>query len=187
MPSDRPSPSRLRRAIRASWPWLLLAGAFALWAFQGPSGETLQEGVPAPALRVPWSLGGDLDLEAERGHVVVLAFWATWCPACRQEGPVLSRVREQLEPRGDRVVGLSVDHGSVAAIGAAARRLGMTYPIAVVDREVADRFNVELLPTVYVIDPRGRITASFTGAVSEERLLAAVSAARGGGEQLSRR
>lgn len=174
---------RARQALRSSWPWLLLAGALALWFFAGRGGGTLlPEGEAAPRLEIPWN-GGAADeaafsLEDQRGRVVVLAFWATWCPACRREGPTLSRVHERIAPAGDRVIGVSVDRGSLQDIGRAAERLGMRYPIAQATREDTARFGVELLPTVYVVGPDGRVRASFTGGVGEEQLVEAVEAAR---------
>lgn len=168
-----------RGGLRAAWPWFLLAGALTLWTFAGRGGSTLPTGRSAPALQVA-STVGDFDLAAREGHVVVLAFWATWCAACRAEGPVLSRVHRQLEARGDGVMGVSVDTMPLGSVADAARRLGMTYPIAVADHAVVDRFEVEVLPTIYVIGPDGRVARTFTGGVGEAALLEAVEEARSG-------
>ncbi len=143
----------------------------------GRGGPTLPEGRPAPELTVT-STDGEFDLGAQRGQVVVLAFWATWCPACRAEGPTLSRVHEQIRGAGDLVLGVSVDVEPLPQIERAARRLGMSYPIARVARTDVERFQVDLLPTIYVIGPDGSISQSFTGAVGEARLLQAVRDAR---------
>ncbi len=183
-PASKPSvtepstttPSTLSR-LRGSWPWLALAAALTIWVFVGRGGDRLPDGEPAPALRVP-STEGELDLGAERGRVVVLAFWATWCGACRAEGPVLSRVHARLAAEGDTVIGVSVDTLPLERVAAAARGFGMTYPIALGARADAERFSVTLLPTIYVIAPDGRVTASFTGAASERTILDAVAAAR---------
>lgn len=161
-----------RSGLRAAWPWLLLAGALALFTLVGPRGG-LPEGRAAPALVAPMR-EGSFDLAAERGRVVVLAFWATWCAACRAEAPALSR----LHARGARVFGVSVDALPLARVDAAARRFGMTYPIALATRADAERFGVEVLPTIYVIAPDGRVAASFTGAASERALREAVDRAR---------
>lgn len=166
-------------AWRRALPWVLLAGAVALWVVRGPGGEGqgLPSGMEAPPLAVA-SSDGPLDLAQERGRVVVLSFWATWCPACRAEGPILSRVADRLAASGDAVYGVSVDRMSLEQVTGQARELGMTFPIALGDRALADRFGVQLLPTVYVIGPEGRIANAFTGTVSEARLLRAVEAAR---------
>lgn len=167
--------SRLRRA----WPWLLVPLAIGLWALSDGSRSGLPPGELAPPLELPWTASeAPFDLAAQRGHVTVLAFWATWCPACRQEGPVLSKVQARIAPHGDSVVGVSIDDAPLEAIADAARRLGMTYPIAKGTRQDTTRFAVELLPTVLIIGPDGKVTESFAGAVGESRLVAAVEAAR---------
>ncbi|MEC7522326.1 MAG: TlpA disulfide reductase family protein [Myxococcota bacterium] len=170
-------PSRWRRSLRAAWPWLLMAGAIGLWTF-GRGGPAIEEGAPAPALVVPWTGGGELDLGAREGKVTVLAFWATWCGACRAEGPVLSRVHERLRERGDEVIGVSVDELPLERVHDRARAYGMDYPIALASRADTDRFQVELLPTIYVIGPDRRIAAAFTGGVGESSLMEAVERAR---------
>lgn len=172
------SPSPWRRRVRRAAPWLLFAGALALWWVQSPDPHRLPTGEPAPALDIPWTGDGTFSLAEQRGHVTVLAFWATWCPACRHEGPTLSRVHRRIASDGDRVVGVSVDQATLPAVASTARRLGMIYPIALTDTATAQRFAVEMLPTIYVIGPRGHIRDSFTGAVSEETLMSAVEAAR---------
>lgn len=173
-------PESRGRRIRSAMPWVLVAAAAVLWVFWSRAGHSgPPEGEPAPELRVPWTQGdAPFDLEAQRGSVVVLAFWATWCPACRSEGPVLSRVQRRLEGSGDSVVGVSIDNHPLPAVASAARGLGMTYPIALATRSDAARFGVELLPTIVVVAPDGRVSASLAGTVGEDRLMQAVERAR---------
>jgi thiol-disulfide isomerase/thioredoxin len=165
--------------LRPHWPWLVLIGAFVLWLTWGGSGSPLPEGQPAPALAIPWSVDeAGFDLSEQRGHVTVLAFWATWCPPCRAEGPVLSRVHRRIERHGDRVVGVSVDQAPLPAIASTARSLGMTYPIALADSRDSERFHVDLLPTIVVVDAQGRVASYLRGTASEDDILEAVEAAR---------
>jgi thiol-disulfide isomerase/thioredoxin len=161
------------------WPWLLVLGAAALWMFGGRSGSGPERGEPAPALSVPWTSSEEpFDLAAQRGQVTVLAFWATWCPACRAEGPTLARLHDRIAPQGDSVVGVSIDDAPLEAIARSARQLGMTYPIAKGTRADTSRFSVELLPTIVVVAPDGRVAETFAGPVGESRLLEAVESAR---------
>ncbi len=167
-----------RTTLSRLWPWLLLGTAIVLWVYWSGPTSTLPTGQPAPALVVPWTEDGHFDLAEQRGHVTVIAFWATWCPACRAEGPALSRLAQRIAPAGDRVVGVSVDTGTLDGIASAARQLGMTYPIALATRADVDRFAVQLLPTVVVVGPDGRVASSFAGSVGEQTLIEAVEAAR---------
>lgn len=174
-----PTKSEIWNKVRRHWPWLLLIGALALWLTWGGAGSPLPEGQPAPALAIPWTADEDgFDLSEERGHVTVLAFWATWCPACRHEGPALSRVHRRISRQGDRVVGVSVDQAPLGSVANAARHFGMTYPIALADRRDSDRFHVDLLPTIVVIDGQGRVASYIRGTASEDDVLEAVEAAR---------
>jgi len=169
--------STATKGLRAAWPWFLLAGALALWTFSGRGGSGLPHGEEIPPLTVT-TTEGEVSLGAAHGGVTVLAFWATWCPSCRTEGPVLTRVHERIRDQGDRVIGLSVDEMPLPRIASAARRYGMGYPIGRVTRAQSDAYSVELLPTIYVVAADGHITDTFTGAVGERTLLAAVDAAR---------
>jgi peroxiredoxin len=171
--------SKLAAHLRTYGPWLLVAALAGVWILWTTSGNVLPEGGPAPALSVPWTESGEgLDLARERGHVVVLAFWATWCPACRAEGPELSRVHRTIERNGDRVVGISIDEAPLDAIARAARNLGMTYPIAHARRDQIAAFRVDLLPTIIVVDRQGRIFRTFRGTASADDVLEAVEDAR---------
>src|SRR5687768_2600921 len=110
--------------MRSAWPILLLVASVVLYMAWGRGGGGLPEGEPAPSLRAPWTESSEFDLASQRGHVVVLAFWATWCPACRSEGPELSRVHSRIAQSGDRVVGVSIDAAPLEAIARMARQLG---------------------------------------------------------------
>lgn len=172
--------ARLRSFLRSrAWPWLLLAASIGLWMSWGGGGSGPEVGELAPALRAPWTESEEpFDLASQRGHVTVLAFWATWCPACRAEGPALARLHQRIAPEGDSVVGLSLDDAPLESIASAARGLGMTYPIAKGTRADTARFEVDLLPTIVVVAPDGRVSESFSGTVGETRLFEAVEAAR---------
>src|SRR5690606_19084133 len=103
------APTRSTRQLRV-WPWLLLAASIGLRFSWGGGGSGPTAGGLAPALRAPWTEDEQpFALASRRGHVTVVAFWATWCPACRAEGPALARLHGRIAPHGDAVVGLSLD------------------------------------------------------------------------------
>jgi len=69
------------------------------------------DGSPAVAFKLPARGGGEVDLSAFRGKPVLVNFWATWCPPCRDEMPSLNRLAQSFDPQSFEVVAISVDDG----------------------------------------------------------------------------
>lgn len=125
----------------------------------------------APSLELP-RLGapGKLSLASLRGRVVVLNYWASWCPPCRGEAPVLERWHHRIAPKGGTVLGvdvLDVDSDALAFM----RRYGMTFPVV---RDgggnTGKDFGVSGQPETIVIDRRGRIAQTFRTPVTDADL-----------------
>ncbi len=132
--------------------------------------------VPAPALVGTTLDGGELDLAALRGTVVVLNVWASWCAPCRAEAPDLQEVSAELEPTGAvQFVGLNT-RDSTEAAQAFVDRFGLTYP-SVVDADgslqllFSDSLPPAAIPSTLVIDAQGRVAARAIGAVDRSTLL----------------
>jgi cytochrome c biogenesis protein CcmG, thiol:disulfide interchange protein DsbE len=126
---------------------------------------------PAPGFELPKLSGpGKGSLAGQRGKVVVLNFWASWCVPCRQESPLLERWHRRLSTRGGTVLGVDVlDVSSDAR--AFARQYGLSYPM-LRDKggDTLDDFGVIAYPETFVIDRGGRIAASRRGPVDERFL-----------------
>lgn len=123
--------------------------------------------MPAGAATVPFmtETGERVTLEDFRGKVVVLNFWATWCPPCVREMPALDRLHALLH--GDRfaVVAVSTDRGNTAGLRRFYQRTGVTHLPIYHDptSTLARALKVEGLPTTYILDHTGRILAEHTG------------------------
>jgi cytochrome c biogenesis protein CcmG/thiol:disulfide interchange protein DsbE len=124
---------------------------------------------PAPALELPKLDGsGKASLADYRGRVVVLNYWASWCPPCREESPLLERWHRRLEKVGATVLGVDVQdvEGDARAF---AEKNGLSYPLLRDGPgDTRDEFGILGLPETFVIDKRGRIAAVQRGAVDEE-------------------
>jgi peroxiredoxin len=153
----------------------LAAAAIFAWTRPGPSG--LPEGTVAPSFTVTTADGARFSLDAQRGHAVVIAFWATLCPSCRAEAHDLAAVERSLSTRGDSVVALSVDTLPIERVAAEAIQLGMPSQVALAPSELTAAFAVALLPTTFVIAPSGAVAHVFAGGATSEEILAAVEAA----------
>ena len=109
---------------------------------------------------------------AARGSVLVVNFWASWCPPCRAEQPGLNRVATAYQGRGVRFLGVNVNDGRTAA-RAYARELKIPYP-SLYDRSarLAPPFGIFGLPTTLIIDRDGVLGYRFTGKTTESVLSA---------------
>jgi peroxiredoxin len=112
--------------------------------------------------------GGRIDSYELRGRVVVLNFWATWCPPCREEIPDLAAVHRSMESDGVMVVGVSVDAEGAAVVRPFIERMDVPYPILLdPEMHLADVYGGNYaFPTTFVIDRDGQIRQRFMRAVT---------------------
>jgi len=110
---------------------------------------------------------GTIDLASLRGNVVVVNFWASWCPPCRFEAPALEATWQRYRDRGVVVVGLNVQDLVPEAVRFL-KETRTTYPV-VRDRDNATyrAYGVVALPETFFIDRDGRIVEKFRGGVSD--------------------
>jgi thiol-disulfide isomerase/thioredoxin len=111
--------------------------------------------------------GSQWQLSDRRGKVVLVNFWATWCPPCREETPGLVRVYRDYRPKGVVVVGISMDDDPRRAVPPFLRQYGVPYTVLVPDASFQLANEVESLPTTLLIDRQGRVAKVYVGAVGE--------------------
>ena len=97
-----------------------------------------------------------------KGKVVILDFWATWCPPCKAEIPSFVSLYNKLGKDGLVIIGAAVDEpGRVAQF---VKDNSVTYPVVLPDQTVTDAYGgIRGIPTTFVIDKRGKIVRSYTG------------------------
>jgi cytochrome c biogenesis protein CcmG, thiol:disulfide interchange protein DsbE len=119
----------VREVLKFAAVLLIVGGAgFGFISLQEKKGYGLKEGSPAPGFALPSLASGTTDLGRLRGRVVLVNFWATWCPPCVQEMPSLERLHEALGPEGLSVIGISIDEDEAAVRDFVARH-GVRFPI----------------------------------------------------------
>jgi thiol-disulfide isomerase/thioredoxin len=95
--------------------------------------------------------------------VVLVNFWATWCPPCREEIPELLELKKEYKDRLE-IVGISEDDDPPENVLKFARQKGMTYPIVMATPELIDSYGgVPALPTSFLIDTQGRVVQKHSG------------------------
>jgi len=109
-------------------------------------------------------------LEDQLGKIVLVNFWATWCPPCREETPGLIRLANAYEARGLRVVGIDMDEGEVTPVVRFANQYRIPYPVLLPSKGFGLADRVDSLPTTFLVDQRGRIAKTYIGAVPEAML-----------------
>lgn len=104
----------------------------------------------------PTSDGQTFRLSDTRGKVVLLNFWATWCPPCREEIPDLIKVQEKYKDRGFTIVGVSQDD-TLATATRYVKQNGMNYPVLIGDPQTQRELNFQGIPTSVLLDKEGKI------------------------------
>jgi thiol-disulfide isomerase/thioredoxin len=92
------------------------------------------------------------------GKVVVLDFWATWCPPCREEIPGYIEMQRELEASGLVIVGISLDQGGVGVVENFGQQFKINYPLVMGDQAIVEAFGgIEAIPTTFLVDRNGQI------------------------------
>lgn len=115
-------------------------------------------------------------LRDHRGDVVVVNFWATWCPPCREETPGLVRVAHRYQSKGLSVAGIAMDEGGMGPVRSFIKDFSVDYPVLVPDSSFLLAEQVEGLPTTFLVDRQGRIAKTYVGEVRENVFRADIEA-----------
>ena len=127
--------------------------------------EPVKLGDAAPDFTLPALEGPRISLRDYRSRVVVLNFWATWCPPCVEETPSLKRFAEEMQSDGVEVIGVSVDEDG-AALRKFVTEAQLSFPIARdPERTVAARYGTFKFPETYIVDSEGRIAEKLIGPI----------------------
>lgn len=154
-----------RETIRRVMPAMLLLCFAVPAAALGRQGEA---GAPPP-LKVFRAVNGrTVRLSDYRGKVVLINFWATWCPPCRAELPELVRLQARYQGKL-QIVGITHPPDSAADVRRLARHLKVSYPLVIGTYRVAHLFSVEeVLPVTIIIDREGKVRDRIVGILEPE-------------------
>lgn len=147
---------------------------FAIADYQSsysPRPDTLQEaptvGFIAPDFTLNDVEGNRVELVRYRGkNPIFLNFWASWCPACREEAPQNEQLYRRMEPKGLAFLAVSIDRGPTAVeqVKKFKEELQLSFsPLLDFEGEVFERYGVTAIPTTFLIDRKGKIVAKEVG------------------------
>jgi thiol-disulfide isomerase/thioredoxin len=123
---------------------------------------------PAPAWEMKDLAGNPVGSAELKGKIVIVDFWATWCPPCIGEIPQFVQLSKKYGKDGVVFVGISLDQGDTAPakVKAFVAKYGVPYRISMVDDDVAKAFSLgESIPMTVIVDRSGNIRDRVTGAV----------------------
>src|SRR5579862_4339181 len=155
----------------------LVVGSLTLLSLGGRARAAADVGQAAPALVVQRFDGPLFDLSRLRGKVVIVNFWATWCPPCRQEMPVLNAFYRRYHAQGLEMIGLSTNRSRERS-DVRTLMQSFTYPAAMLSDAAVNGFGApNLLPVTYIVDSAGVVRARLSPdetAITEHSLADAV-------------
>jgi thiol-disulfide isomerase/thioredoxin len=148
---------------------VILLGLIA-WLWFRPPADVSEENRPAPPWAVTLPDGRMLTSDALKGRVVLVNFWATWCPYCRKEKPVIDSFWKDHRDRGFEVISISIDD-TPEKIAAWMQDKDYAFMAAPTNASVAAAFgHVASVPTSFIVDAEGRIRHKIAGQVHYPRL-----------------
>jgi len=129
-----------------------------------PSLSFGQTGQKAPSLVIKDLEGRTFRLSDYKGKVVLLNFWATWCPPCRAEMPDLIKMQRDYRGRGLQVIGITYPPQTAGEVRRFIRKLRVNYPVAIGTKETKALFDLgETLPLTVIIDREGNFREVIEG------------------------
>jgi thiol-disulfide isomerase/thioredoxin len=156
---------------------IALAAGFTFNPWSRSGGAESGDVGPLLGATLPDLDGKPQALNQWQGKVVVINFWATWCPPCLQEIPEFVRVQEKLGGRGLQFVGIAID--DVAKVREFAARFRINYPTLVGEFEAVELARIAGnklggLPFTIILDRQGRLVGTELGGLNEEKINAVV-------------
>jgi len=98
--------------------------------------------------------GNKVTLSALKGKVVILDFWATWCPPCRAAIPRLIELYNKYQNQGLLVLGIALDERN--EVIKLSKEMGINYPVLFDDKQTSRNYEIQSIPTLFVIDKKGK-------------------------------
>ncbi len=143
----------------------VLALGIVFWlALCGRATAAIRQGDTVPEFTLEKAGGASVHIPGDfRGKVVLLNFWASWCPECRVELPELARLAERYKGKPFTLLAVNIDTTRKAADGAL-KKLGLSLPVLYdTDQKVVEAFSPVGVPASYLIGPDGKVVTLYLG------------------------
>jgi len=170
-PESRPRPGFLSGR---GWRWLAAGLVVTLlvllgWGLRAKAGGPLESG-PAPDFSLTTFQGETVTLSKLRNQVVIINFWASWCPPCREEAPYLEATWRKYKGRGVVFIGLDYIDAKPNAL-AYIKEFDITYPNGPdIGEKSAQAYQIKGVPETYFVDKTGQLRGMHVGPLSPPTL-----------------
>ena len=136
---------------------------------RGKGSQTSTAGGMAPDFSAKDLSGNEVRLSGFAGKVVLLEFFATWCPPCRASIPTLVTLQNRYRDKGLTILAVSVDEGEnlPATLASFSKEQGINYTVLLGNQEVTGAYQVSGIPVAFLIDKTGKISATHMGALED--------------------
>jgi len=134
-------------------------------AFREAKIRILKERKEPINFNLPLLNGGNVSLSSYKGKVVILNFWATWCPPCRAEMPSMEILYQRLKSRGLEILAVDIGEGE-DAVRQFIKNNRYTFPVLLdKDTRIGTQYGVSAIPTTFILDRQGKIISMIVGSI----------------------
>ena len=127
----------------------------------------IQPGFKVPNFTFPDINGREVSLSSQRGKVVLVNVWATWCPPCRREMPSMQRLYEKFKGKNFEILAVSIDSEGRAAVEPFMRKMNLTFPALLDPGEtIRPLYGITGVPESFIIDQQGILVEKIIGPIN---------------------
>ncbi|RII29454.1 MAG: TlpA family protein disulfide reductase [Geobacter sp.] len=123
----------------------------------------LRAGQPAPNFKAITTSGQPVSMDNYRGYVLVIDFFATWCPPCNESIPHLIDINRKYGKQGLQILGLSMDEDGEQIVKSFIDERRINYPVALASEQVQIDYGIVSVPVMFVIDKKGKVSEIYRG------------------------
>ncbi|MBE7446472.1 MAG: TlpA family protein disulfide reductase [Planctomycetia bacterium] len=107
-------------------------------------------------------------LDGNKGKVVVVDLWASWCPPCKKEIPGFINLYKKYKDKGVEIIGVALDENGSETVPPFVKKTGINYPVYLGGNDIASQYSLNAYPTTIIYSKNGKIANKHVGYVSEE-------------------
>jgi peroxiredoxin len=129
--------------------------------------KMIQPGFKVPSFTLPDINGKEVSLSDQRGKVVLVNVWATWCPPCRREMPSMQRLYEKFKGKNFEILAVSIDSEGREAVEPFMRKMNLTFPALLDPGEtIRSLYGITGVPESFIIDQQGILVEKIIGPIN---------------------